>query len=83
MPEFTNTILHDNNYQGKPGTCLQCGKVLKHEHGLPGPGYMADGLFCSISCGYRWALPLARAGIRQRYNEDDQLIWYQEGHSES
>jgi len=46
------------------GTCLWCGEQMRLE--LPGndkPGYRANGVFCSLRCGFQWAV-LLRAGIR-------------------
>lgn len=45
--------------------CRQCGKPLKnwwgyHPRRLIGLGYEGNGKFCTVRCGYHWAI-----GVRQ------------------
>ena len=58
-------------YEGKPGTCQWCGDRLRREKAIdpksaePYPGnvvlleqggYQGNGLFCTLRCGYQWAI---------------------------
>jgi hypothetical protein len=42
-------------YLGLAGTCRWCGGKLRHTDGRNG-GYQGNGHFCSIRCGYQWAV---------------------------
>jgi hypothetical protein len=44
-------------YSGKPGTCRWCGDRLRREdEGDQRRGYRDNGHFCSLRCGYQWAV---------------------------
>jgi hypothetical protein len=43
-------------YRGKEFTCQWCGDALHAERRGGGPGYRGNGWFCSIRCGYQWAV---------------------------
>lgn len=58
---------HRFNASNKPGTCLWCGRKLR-PWGAPdadlGTGYAGTGHFCSLSCGFRFAVDMAKSGKR-------------------
>lgn len=44
-------------FQDRPGTCRWCGDKLRPE--WPGDecgGYRDNGYFCSLRCGFQWAV---------------------------
>jgi hypothetical protein len=44
-------------YRNRPGTCRWCGDPLRREEPeYERGGYRANGLFCSLRCGYQWAV---------------------------
>ena len=43
-------------HKGKPGTCLWCGDKLHPENEGGIGGYRDNGHFCSLRCGYQWAV---------------------------
>ena len=66
---------------GEPGTCLWCGRRLRHETVIdpasdkPYPGNLVraeqagryqDDSFCGLGCGYRFGRRLAELGNRLR-----------------
>lgn len=74
-------------YEGMPGTCLWCGRKLRHETVIdsdsdkPYPGNLVradksgryqDDSFCGLSCGYRFGRRLAELGNRLQANKETQ-----------
>jgi hypothetical protein len=50
-----------------PDTCLYCGDPLKVPQYAPegsGKGYRGTGHFCTVTCGWRFALVFAESGRR-------------------
>jgi hypothetical protein len=43
-------------YADKPGTCRWCGDRLRPEEPGGVGGYRDNGRFCSLRCGYQWAV---------------------------
>jgi hypothetical protein len=43
-------------YIGKAGTCHWCGDRLRPEDPGGAGGYRDNGNFCSLRCGYQWAV---------------------------
>jgi hypothetical protein len=43
-------------WRGEPGTCRWCGERLRRENPGGAGGYRDNGLFCSLRCGYQWAV---------------------------
>lgn len=49
-------------YQDKPHTCRWCGDPLRREWPEDERGgYRDNGYFCSLRCGYQWAVALLNA----------------------
>lgn len=46
-------------YRQVPDTCRWCGDRLKREFPDWNPGYRGNGKFCSLRCGYQWAVRMA------------------------
>lgn len=45
-------------------TCKRCGvKLRKYPYG-EGYGYVGDGIFCTLRCGYGWAVAQVRKADR-------------------
>ena len=49
-------------YKGRIHTCRWCGDKLRPEDKGGAGGYRDNGIFCSIRCGYQWAVRTARRG---------------------
>lgn len=43
-------------YRSVPGTCRWCGDKLRSENPGGRGGYRDNGRFCSLRCGYQWAV---------------------------
>jgi len=48
-------------HKGRAGTCRWCGDPLRPENPGGNGGYRDNGLFCTLRCGYQWAV---RAALR-------------------
>lgn len=47
----------ENHYRGQPGTCRWCGdRLRKEDPDYEFGGYRGNGRFCSLRCGYQWAV---------------------------
>lgn len=54
-----------------PG-CLQCGETMRNTYGwkegegrfILGRGYLGHGVFCTLTCGYRFALAVVREAAK-------------------
>lgn len=43
-------------------TCLYCGKQLRKAQFHDGLGYDGNGIFCTLRCGFAWAVRRVRQG---------------------
>jgi hypothetical protein len=55
MGTLSHTHGKPQGYRGKPGTCRWCGCRLPRSEG-PDGGYRDNGVFCSLRCGFQWAV---------------------------
>jgi len=65
---FSNGKPEGHHSPGTPGdgTCAWCGELMRPEHpGCADLGYRGNGVFCSLRCGFQWAVKI-KAGIVYR-----------------
>lgn len=54
----------------EPGTCLWCGHKLHKAKYLGGYGYCGENCFCTLTCGYLFAVDAAKNGYRFKPESD-------------
>lgn len=62
--------MSDFHATNKPDTCLWCGKRLPAARNGR-RGYYGNGFFCTLSCGYLFAVTAARDGTRMKPKESE------------